>query len=220
MNTKSGKERQLFLWAMLLSSLVGVAIWYVRRLTNAPVNEWFSETVVMFSYFTNFSNLIIIVMASALLVGKGALYRFFKSPVVQAACCLYIAFVGIGFWFILGGPQNVESWLFWIPEITAHTLSPILGVVFWARHVEKGKMNGRHPFIWLAYPIAYLIYWLIRGPIVGYYPYFFIDVNLLGYSGVALWSGALIVMFLVLGIIMWRFDLWQASRRAELTATG
>lgn len=219
MATRTGNERRLLLWAMLLSSLIGMAIWYIRRLTSAPLNEWFTETVVMFSYFTNLTNLIAVVMAGALLAGKGALYRWFKSPVVQAACCLYIAFVGIGFWFILGGPQNVESWLFWIPELTAHTLSPILGVVFWLRCVEKGEMNGRHPFIWLAYPIGYLIYWLIRGPIVGYYPYFFVDVNALGYGGVAMWSGALIVMFLILGTIMWRVDIWQSNRQVRLSAT-
>ena len=87
MATRTGNERRLLLWAMLLSSLIGMAIWYIRRLTSAPVNEWFTETVVMFSYFTNLTNLIAVVMAAALLAGKGALYRWFKSPVVQAACC-------------------------------------------------------------------------------------------------------------------------------------
>lgn len=219
MNLNSKTERQLLLWVMLLSSLTGITIWYVERLADVPYGEWVSASVVMFSYFTNFTNLIIIVMAGVLLFGRGRLYNWFKSPVVQAACCLYIAFVGLGFWFILGGPGEVEPWLNWIPQLTAHTLSPIMGVVFWARCVEKGQLNGRHPFIWLAYPIAYLIYWLVRGPIVGYYPYFFIDVNALGYGGVAIWSGALIVVFLVLGTIMWRIDRWQVSRSADLSAT-
>lgn len=214
------KERQIMLWVMMFSSLTGILIWYVSRLSATSVSAWGRETVVMLSYFTNFSNLIIVVMAASLLFGRGPLANWFKSPVVQAACCLYIAFVGLGFWFILGGPQNVRSWVFWIPELTAHTLSPILGVIFWYRYVEKGKINGRHPFIWLAYPIGYLLYWLIRGPIVGYYPYFFIDVDLLGYSGVALWSGALIVMFLILGTIMWRIDRWQANRGVHLSAVG
>jgi len=194
---------------------MGLTIWYVKRLTSVTFSEWGEATVVMFSFFTNLTNLIIIVMAAALLAGRGILYRLFKSPVVQAACCLYIAFVGLGFWFILGGPGDVETWLNWIPQLTAHTLSPILGVVFWVRCVERGKLTWKHPILWLAYPIAYLIYWLIRGPIVGYYPYFFVDVNALGYSGVAMWSGALIIMFLVLGTIMWRIDLWQASRRGR-----
>lgn len=213
-------ERKMFLWLLFLSSLTGLTIWYVKRLTSVTFSEWGDATVVMFSFFTNLTNLIIIVMAGALLVGRGRLYRWFNSPVVQAACCLYIAFVGLGFWFILGGPGDVPTLLDWIPQLTAHTLSPILGVVFWLRCVEKGKLNGRHPFIWLAYPIAYLIYWLIRGPIVGYYPYFFVDVNALGYSGVAMWSGALIVLFLILGTIMWRIDRWQAGRQVRLSATA
>lgn len=215
---KRSSERQLLLWMMLLSSLVGISIWYVRRLTAVPPSEWFRDTVVMFSFFTNLTNLVVIFMAGALLAGKGRLYNWFKSPVVQSAWCLYIAFVGLGFWFILGGPQNVSTWFLWIPELTAHTLSPILGVLFWYRCVEKGQVNGRHPFIWLIYPLAYLFYWLIRGPLVGYYPYFFIDVNLLGYGGVAIWSGALLVTFLVLGTLMWRIDRWQAKRQMRLSA--
>lgn len=218
MKAKRGSERQWLLWMMLLSSLVGVSIWYVRRLTAVPPSEWFRDTVVMFSFYTNLTNLVVIFMAGALLAGKGRLYSWFKSPAVQSAWCLYIAFVGLGFWFILGGPQNVSAWYLWIPELTAHTLSPILGVVFWVRCVEKGEVNGRHPFIWLIYPLAYLIYWLIRGPMVGYYPYFFIDVNLLGYGGVAIWSGALLVVFLVLGSLMWRIDRWQANRQVRLAA--
>lgn len=217
---KSNNERQIFLWTMFLSSLTGVMIWYLKRLASVPFSDWGTSTVVMFSYFTNLSNLIIIIMAAALLFGRGRLYNWFKSPVVQSACCLYIAFVGLGFWFILGGPGTVPTFLDWIPQLTAHTLSPILGVVFWVRCVPRGELNGRHPFWWLLYPIGYLVYWLIRGPLVGYYPYFFIDVNALGYSGVALWSGALIVMFLLLGTLMWRIDRWQVSRNEALSASA
>jgi hypothetical protein len=54
----------------------------------------------------------------------------------------------------------------------------------------------------LIYPLLYLIYWLIRGPRVGYYPYFFLDVNALGYSGVAVWSAILLVAFIILGFLM------------------
>ena len=184
---------------MLLSSGSGVLIWYVKRLLGTPFNEWGSATVTTFSFFTNFSNLIIIVMAIVLLFGRGRLYDWFKKPAVQAACCLYIAFVGLGFWFLLGGPGEMNGLDDWIPQITAHTLSPILGSVYWFFAIPKGELRNIHPFLWLSYPILYLVYWLFRGPLVGYYPYFFIDVDALGYSGVALWSGALIVVFLILG---------------------
>ncbi|MGA0830924.1 MAG: Pr6Pr family membrane protein, partial [Nitriliruptoraceae bacterium] len=97
---------------------------------------------------------------------------------------------------------------------TAHTLSPLLGVVWWARYVPWGALRPVQPVVWLGYPIAYLAYWLVRGPIVGEYPYFFIDVNELGYDGVAVWSGILIAGFLVLGGMMLGVDRVAVRRAA------
>jgi hypothetical protein len=193
---------QVWLW----SSLIGVSIWHVRRLVEAPVSAWVTETIITLSYFTNLTNILIVVMAWALLRGRGRSAEFFAAPPVQAACSLYILFVGLAFWFVLGGPEDVEAWWLWIPEATAHTLSPLLGVVWWVRHVPWGALRPVQPLVWLAYPIAYLGYWLVRGPIVGEYPYFFIDVNELGYPGVATWSGILIAGFLVLGALMLGVD--------------
>ncbi|MCP4422386.1 MAG: hypothetical protein GY805_37735 [Chloroflexi bacterium] len=211
MKKENTNEGQILLWAMLLSSLIGVSIWYIGGLATSPFAEWGQKTVATFSYFTTFTNGMIIVMAAALLLGRGRLYNWFKSSSVQSAFCLYIAFVGLGFWFLLGGPGKLVTLLDWIPEITAHTLSPILGAVYWFRIVQKGQIGWRDPVLWLIYPIAYLVYWLFRGPLVGYYPYFFVDVNELGYSGVAVWSGALIVVFLILGSLMLFVDRRQSA---------
>ena len=198
--------RRLALQVWLWSSLIGVSIWHVRRLVEAPVSEWLTETIITLSYFTNLTNILIVVMAWALLRGRGRLAGFFAAPSVQAACSLYILFVGLAFWFVLGGPQDVEAWWLWIPEATAHTLSPLLGVVWWARYVPWGALRPVQQVVWLGSPIGYPAYWLVRGPIVGEYPYFFIDVGELGYAGVAVWTGILVAGFLVLGLVMWGID--------------
>ncbi len=213
-----GGVRRLVLWVWAASSAIGVGIWHVRRLVEAPVSEWLTETIITLSYFTNLTNLLIVAVAWGLLTGRGRLGRWVASPAVQAACSLYILFVGLAFWFVLGGPQDVEQWWLWIPEITAHTLSPLLGIVWWAAFVPRGALRATQPLVWLAYPIAYLVYWLFRGPIVGEYPYFFIDVDELGYSGVAVWSGALVAGFLVLGMMMLGVDQVR-SRRAVAVAS-
>ena len=213
----AGRRPVLRVW--LWSSLIGVSIWHVRRLVEAPVSEWLTETIITLSYFTNLTNILIVVMAWALLRGRGRLAEFFAAPSVQAACSLHILFVGLAFWFVLGGPQDVEAWWLWIPEATAHTLSPLLGVVWWARYVPWGALRPAQPVVWLGYPIAYLAYWLVRGPIIGEYPYFFIDVNELGYDGVAVWSGILIAGFLVLGGMMLGVDR-VAVRRAAVVERG
>ncbi len=210
--TATGSSRRVILWVWLASSAVGVGIWHVRRLVEAPVSEWLTETIITLSYFTNLTNILIVLMAWGLLRERGRLARWFASPSVQAACSLYILFVGLAFWFVLGGPQDVEAWWLWIPEVTAHTLSPALGVVWWAGYVPRGALRAVQPVKWLAYPVGYLVYWLFRGPIVGEYPYFFIDVDELGYAGVATWSGILVAGFLVLGMMMLGVDRVRVRR--------
>lgn len=205
-------QRRL-LWLWLTSSAVGVGIWHVRRLVDAPLSEWLTEHVITLSYFTNLTNTLVVVMAASLLSGRGRLARWFSSAPAQAAFSLYILFVGLAFWFVLGGPQDVEAWWLWIPEVTAHTLSPLLGVVWWVTSIERGRLRLWHPVAWLSYPIAYLGYWLVRGPIVGEYPYFFIDVDELGYAGVAVWTGILVAGFLVLGLVMWVIDRFRGAAR-------
>jgi hypothetical protein len=46
---------------------------------------------------------------------------------------------------------------------------------------------------WLAYPAAWLAYTLVRGADTGWYPYPFVDVDKLGYGGVA-WRCALLLV--------------------------
>ena len=211
MQTENNQERNILLWAMFLSSLTGLSIWYIRRLTAAPFAEWGSESIVTFSYFTNLTNALVIIMTASLLFGRGRVRDWFAKPPVQAAVSLYIAFVGLAFWFLLGGPGDDLSAVLWLAELTAHTLSPILGFVLWLRAIPRGQLTWRHPLLWLIYPVIYLVYWLFRGPLVGYYPYFFVDVNALGYGGVARWTVILITAFLVLGGSMLLVDRRRAA---------
>jgi hypothetical protein len=202
MREKISVPARRFLWLMLISSVTAVTIWYGRRLLNNPFDQWWTETAEAFSYFTILTNTVVIVMSVSLLWGHGRLHHWFRNTSVQSAICLYIFFVGLAFWFLLGGPTYAETVVDWIAEMTGHTLSPILGFVYWFVVLSPEKLQWRDPFLWLLYPIGYLIYWLFRGPLVGYYPYFFIDVDALGYAGVAQWTAILIIAFLFLGSLM------------------
>lgn len=215
MRTATTRERQLLLAALLISSLTGILIWYTNGVKLTSFGAWFSSTARWISFFTNLTNALVVVMAAALLAGRGRLYNWFKSPGVQSAFCLYIAFVGLAYWLLLSDPSYLQTARDWIAEMTAHTLSPILGVVYWVRGVPRGYLTGRHPLQWLLYPLGYLVYWLFRGPLVGYYPYFFVDVDALGYGGVAVWTAVLVSVFLLLGAAMWQLDRWQAARRRD-----
>jgi hypothetical protein len=65
----------------------------------------------------------------------------------------------------------------------------------------KTALRWVQPLYWSAYPVAYLAYALIRGRIVGSYPYPFIDVADLGYRRTLLNSLGLLFMFISLGLL-------------------
>jgi hypothetical protein len=56
----------------------------------------------------------------------------------------------------------------------------------------------------LTYPVAYLIYLIVRGEATGLYPYFFIDVPRIGY-GHALTNAALISGVFALSAVLMVF---------------
>jgi hypothetical protein len=75
-----------------------------------------------------------------------------------------------------------------------------LYVLFWGSFTPKGKLQWNNIFPWLIFPAIYLIYSLIRGSIVGWYPYPFVDATKLGYGKVALNSSLVLAAFVIVGM--------------------
>ena len=55
---------------------------------------------------------------------------------------------------------------------------------------------------WLVYPVAYLVYTMVRGRIVGTYPYPFLNVSTLGYLQALANAMVLLVVFLGIGALI------------------
>lgn len=73
---------------------------------------------------------------------------------------------------------------------------------------------------WLAYPAAWLAYTLVRGEIVDWYPYPFVDVSELGYGGVLLRCAALLVGFVVAALAFVVLANWRAGSAARRTVAA
>ena len=59
----------------------------------------------------------------------------------------------------------------------------------------------RYAFIWLVYPLAYLIFAQLYGSVTGDYLYPFLNLPELGINGLAVWVAILTMVFLVLGVL-------------------
>ena len=90
----------------------------------------------------------------------------------------------------------------------------IVMVADWLIDAPSCRLEFRDAAWWLLYPFLYMVYSLIRGPIVDWYPYPFLDPhNPGGYGAVALYSVGIAVD---VGLFVWLVAM--LSRRAPEAA--
>ncbi|MQA02644.1 MAG: hypothetical protein GEV07_07975 [Streptosporangiales bacterium] len=112
------------------------------------------------SYFTVLSNLY---AAAVLLAGV-----FGRVPAaVRGAAVLYLAVTGVVYVTMLRG-VDVATPAY--ANVVLHAIMPVLVVVDWVLAPPRPPARLRHAAWWLAFPVLYLGYSLVRGPLVGWYP--------------------------------------------------
>ena len=141
-------------------------------------------------------------------------------PALKGAVTLYVAITGLVYHLVLTNQASgfamppVERAL---PEAIGnqllHTVVPVLAVLDWLLFDERGRFRWRYALYWLAFPLGYLAFALLRGLVVDRYPYPFINVNDLGYAGVSISSLGFAVAFWVLGLLFVAIDRWGGRLR-------
>jgi len=115
---------------------------------------------------------------------------------VLTAVTVYITIVGLvyqvllrQFWTPTGMQKLVDELL--------HSVIPLMVVGFWFLNRSNKSLQYRALIPWLIFPLAYLIYVLIRGKASGFYPYPFLDVNKIGLKQVVINSLAMTGFFFI-----------------------
>lgn len=176
---------------------------FVLHVTNplAPDVSFAELLVRFFSYFTILTNIIVAITLTAIaFFPPTATGRFLSGPAVQAAAAVYITIVGVVYSLFLRGVWDPVGWNA-IADHSLHDVMPILYVGYWLIFAPKAGVEWADPIKWLVYPAAYFAYSLLRGSIVGWYPYWFADVTLLGYPEALTNAGLVLAAFAVVGFI-------------------
>ncbi|MGH2515860.1 MAG: Pr6Pr family membrane protein [Ktedonobacterales bacterium] len=160
------------------------------------------DVVNFFGYFTNLSNIFAAVVFLA-----GAVYLLQRREptqtenLVRGASVAAMAVVGIVFAILLRD-EDLGTLLPWVNTVL-HIIMPVVVVVDWLYAPPKTILAVRQAGYWLIYPLLYLVYTLIRGAIVGFYPYPFLNpAKAGGYGVVALYCIAIFVVFLVVSWLL------------------
>ncbi|GAU71067.1 hypothetical protein SSP35_26_00390 [Streptomyces sp. NBRC 110611] len=166
----------------------------------------------LFSYFTIQSNILLAVVfacsAHRAWTGRPAL-----SPRVTGAALLYICITGLVFHFVLSNDASGFSMtshrtaLETVASQLLHTATPLAAVLDWLVLTAPGTFLFRDAWQWLAYPVLYLPFALIRGALLapgtdGRYPYPFLDVDLRGYAGIATHAVVFALAFYLLALAL------------------
>lgn len=158
--------------------------------------------VIFLGFFTITTNIFAaLCFTAAATDGTTRFWSFFRRPgiVTCAAACMTV--VGLGYYVLLRkmwNPQGAQ----YVVDVLLHYVMPPVTLLFWWLVTPRGKVrwSGRE---FLAYPLAYLAYVFVRAPLVGSYPYYFIDANALGFRRALLNCAGISVLFLaVLGLML------------------
>ena len=153
-----------------------------------------------FSFFTILTNLIVAITLTLSLSASGSRWgKWALLPQTRTAVAVYIAVVGIIYSLLLRATWNPQGWQK-VADTILHDVVPIIYVLHWLIFVPKASLRWRETPLWLVYPAVYLIYILVRGAMLGRYPYPFIDLTAQSYESVGLNVVLIFLLFLFVSL--------------------
>lgn len=166
-----------------------------------PVARSFPDAFVYFwTYFTHLSNLGLVVIYIAELSGWRRL-GWARSASARVIAAGYIALVGLYYHFMLAPTLHMEGGLA-IATWLLHYVTPVLYIVWWAVGVPHGRLRFRQVPLLLLPGLIYVGLVLLRGAVVGEYPYDILDAGKFGYLQVGIGTGVLVLAVAVLCMLL------------------
>jgi hypothetical protein len=217
------KQTFLILLALIAWLAVLLQIALAVRTVTAAGQSPFVGVINTLSYFTILTNLIVAIVSTASALRGDSNTpdtpdTFLTRPSTLSAVAVYIFIVGLTYSLLLRSIWDPTG-LSLVLDIALHDITPILYVLFWFFFVPKGTLRWSHPIYWLIYPVVYVLYCLARGAITGRYPYYFVDVTLLGYPKALLNTVLLLIGFWIVSLIAVAIDRFAARSRLNRTAS-
>lgn len=175
-------------------------------------------------HFTNISNFLCIgIMLAALIQTAKKKEDSFVSaaPILKFIGMLGILLTFLVFNIMLAGADGRDPQANWrVGSLIFHVVLPILYIVDWFLFYERKKCKWYYPIASIAFPLAYVVFLLIQAIILKFdssilipttttpliYPYFFVNLETQGVSGVLMWIGILSVAFAVVGFAFLGLD--------------
>ena len=155
-----------------------------------------------FSYFTNLSNL----FAAVVLIVSAFFMLKQREPsaaddLMRGAAVLNMTVVGIVFAVLLRD-VDLGHLLPWVNTLL-HYVMPVIVLLDWLYTPPGTAIGAKQMLQWQIFPLLYLVYIMVRGALVGWYPYPFLDpAKVNGYGNVTLYILGIVATFLLVSLLL------------------
>lgn len=175
-------------------------------------------------HFTNISNFLCIgVMLTALVqTAKKKEDSYVTAvPMLKFIGMLGILLTFLVFNIMLAGAEGRDPQANWrVGSLLFHVTLPIMYIADWFLFYERKKAKWYYPIASTAFPLIYIAFLLVQAIILKFdasilipttttpliYPYFFVNLDTQGISGVLMWVGILSAAFIAVGYLFFGLD--------------
>ena len=143
------------------------------------------------------------------------------APILKFVGMLGILLTFLVFNIMLAGAEGRDPQANWrVGSLCFHVVLPIMYIADWFLFYERKKCKWFYPIASIAFPLGYVIFLFIQAIVLRFnssilipttttpliYPYFFVNLDTQGVSGVLMWIGILSVAFVVVGYLFFGLD--------------
>lgn len=179
-----------------------IVILYILVAAYGCISSWLYGTR-FFLFFTNLGNLYCL----GLMINE--LVRLIRRkpislPLMQweFGGLISILVIGIVYNLLLGDPTSASYWNN-KPSVCLHLITPILYTIYFVATRPMRKVTAGGIQCGILLPYLYIAFIYARHLITGdqWFPYFFLDINRIGWVGAICWIIALTAVFVLTGVI-------------------
>lgn len=186
------------IWFGLLVAIIAILMPTRGILSWNDINGEFTTSwaraLNVYCYFTNQSAILVGIVSLMIALKKCRESKIFVVAEFTALICTIVA--GTVYYLLLAREEHLHG-IAAVNNFTVHAIVPVMYAVGWIVFAEHGKTNWNIVKLSLIFPISWAIFALVRGAIIHWYPYPFMDVDFLGYA-IALLNMLVVTMFFVL----------------------
>ena len=176
----------------------------------------------MFVYYTNLSNMAVLLYHVMLFVSsfyrQSTLYAVLSAPVIRLSVTLMILITFVIYHFILRSADKIlnlkkgvsaeKPFSKKFANLCVHYLVPLFTLAEWIIVAEKSSLRISDGAVWVICPLIYLIFIMLRAKLFGNigdkdtrFPYFFLDVDAIGFRKAA-------INVLIIGVVSVAFGMF------------